>query len=135
MTTSHWHGAMSVPGAVDAEGCCADQPTRQACDCQPCPGRGNDGHGLTHCAECCFGSGVEADIDCPIHGEEPQGGCDCTELCGMGPTCPGGSLAGLPGSGCWRTKPTDASIAAGLRATVDAAAADRLAAGLRGERG
>lgn len=39
------------------------------CDCPPCPGRGIDGHGLTHCAECCFGSGVEADIDCPIHGE------------------------------------------------------------------
>lgn len=31
-------------------------------------------------------------------------GCDCTELCSMGPTCPGGALAGLPGSGCWRTK-------------------------------
>jgi hypothetical protein len=29
-------------------------------------------------------------------------GCDCTELCSMGPTCPGGMLAGLPGSGCWR---------------------------------
>jgi hypothetical protein len=22
----------------------------------------------------------------------------------MGPTCPGGSLARLPGSGCWRTQ-------------------------------
>lgn len=30
-------------------------------------------------------------------------GCDCTELCSMGPTCPGGMLAGLPGAGCWRT--------------------------------
>jgi hypothetical protein len=39
-----------------------------SCDCPPCPGRGNDGHGLTHCAECCFGSGVEADPDCPTHG-------------------------------------------------------------------
>ena len=38
------------------------------CDCPPCPGRGNDGHGLSHCAECCFGSGVEADIDCLVHG-------------------------------------------------------------------
>lgn len=38
------------------------------CDCPPCPGRGNDGHKMTHCAECCFGSGVEADIDCPVHG-------------------------------------------------------------------
>jgi hypothetical protein len=27
-------------------------------------------------------------------------GCDCTELCSMGPTCPGGILARLPGSGC-----------------------------------
>lgn len=34
---------------------------------------------------------------------EPRGGCDCTELCSMGPTCPGGMLAGLDGSGCWRT--------------------------------
>lgn len=25
---------------------------------------------MEHCAECCFGSGVEADIDCPIHGED-----------------------------------------------------------------
>lgn len=29
-------------------------------------------------------------------------GCDCTTLCSMGPTCPGGMLADLPGSGCWR---------------------------------
>lgn len=29
-------------------------------------------------------------------------GCDCIELCSMGPTCPGGMLARLPGSGCWR---------------------------------
>lgn len=39
------------------------------CGCPPCPGRGNDGHRMTHCAECCFGTGVEADLDCPIHGE------------------------------------------------------------------
>jgi hypothetical protein len=32
------------------------------------------------------------------------GGCHCTELCSMGPTCPGGMKAGLPGSGCWRTQ-------------------------------
>lgn len=32
-------------------------------------------------------------------------GCDCTELCEMGPTCPGGMLARLPGSGCWRVTP------------------------------
>lgn len=38
------------------------------CECPPCPGRGNDGHGLSHCAECCYGTGVVADIDCPIHG-------------------------------------------------------------------
>lgn len=35
-------------------------------------------------------------------------GCDCTELCSMGPTCPGGMLAGLDGSGCWRTNPPGA---------------------------
>lgn len=34
---------------------------------------------------------------------EAGDGCDCTELCSMGPTCPGGMLARLPGSGCWRT--------------------------------
>lgn len=42
------------------------------CECLPCPGRGNDGHGLTHCAECCFGTGVLVDLDCPVHGE-----CSC----------------------------------------------------------
>lgn len=35
-------------------------------------------------------------------------GCDCTELCSMGRTCPGGMLAGLPGSGCWRSDPSAA---------------------------
>ena len=40
----------------------------RACACPPCPGRGHDGHGLSHCAECCFGSGVIADEDCPMHG-------------------------------------------------------------------
>jgi len=34
---------------------------------------------------------------------EESEGCDCTELCAMGPTCPGGMLAGLPDAGCWRT--------------------------------
>jgi hypothetical protein len=36
--------------------------------------------------------------------EPIEEGCDCTELCEMGPTCPGGMLAGLPGSGCSRTR-------------------------------
>lgn len=54
---THWHGTASVPGPVDPDGCCADQP------------------------------------------------------------------------------PTAASIAAGLRAEVDRAAAERLTKGLRGERG
>lgn len=40
-------------------------------------------------------------------------GCDCTELCSMGPTCPGGMLAGLPGSGCWRTRDTAPGAAPG----------------------
>lgn len=57
------------------------EPTREAteCRCTPCPGRGNDGHGLTHCAECCFGSGVVAEIDCPTHGaarEAAEDGAD-----------------------------------------------------------
>lgn len=42
---------------------------RVICDCPPCPGRGHDGHGTTHCAECCFGTLVEADLDCPVHGD------------------------------------------------------------------
>lgn len=54
------------------------EPEPPDCRCEPCPGRGNDGHGMTHCAECCFGTGVVADIDCPIHGDpakaEPETG-------------------------------------------------------------
>ena len=38
-------------------------------------------------------------------------GCDCTELCEMGPTCPGGMLARLPGSGCWRSSENSTSPA------------------------
>lgn len=38
------------------------------CECPPCPGRGHDGHGMAHCAECCWGTGVEADPACPVHG-------------------------------------------------------------------
>lgn len=52
------------------------------------------------------GSAVPADA--PAEPDEDYGdgdGCDCTELCEMGPTCPGGSLAGLPGSGCYRAQP------------------------------
>lgn len=38
----------------------------EPCSCSPCRGRGNDGHGLSHCAECCFGTGVEEyDPGCP----------------------------------------------------------------------
>lgn len=42
-------------------------------------------------------------------GEPPDDltGCDCDELCSMGPTCPGGMLAGLEGAGCWRTTGRD----------------------------
>lgn len=36
-------------------------------------------------------------------------GCDCTELCGMGPTCPGGILARLPGAGCGRSRSDEKS--------------------------
>jgi len=46
------------------------EPTsEQACICPPCPGRGIDGHGMAHCAECCWGTGVEVDITCPEHGD------------------------------------------------------------------
>lgn len=41
------------------------------CECEPCPGRGYDGHGMAHCAECCFGTYVEADPACPVHGYLP----------------------------------------------------------------
>lgn len=46
-------------------------PVHGDCKCPPCPGRGNDGHRMTHCAECCFGTGVEADPACPVHGYMP----------------------------------------------------------------
>lgn len=62
-------------------------------------------------------------------------GCDCTELCDMGPTCPGGMLAQLPGSGCARMPaPSTPTVKAGIRHTADTDAATRLARGLRGER-
>lgn len=41
-----------------------------ACICEPCSGRGIDGHGMEHCAECCFGTGFVVDIDCPLHGAD-----------------------------------------------------------------
>jgi len=47
----------------------AERVLPEACHCLPCPGRGYDGHGMNHCAECCFGTGVEADLACPVHGE------------------------------------------------------------------
>lgn len=43
-------------------------------------------------------------------------GCDCKTLCAMGPTCPGGMLAGLDGSGCWRSpEPDQNDIPIGIR--------------------
>jgi hypothetical protein len=68
----------------------------EGCACPPCPGRGNDGHRMTHCAECCFGTRVEADEFCPIHGrgaglpEPSEGACPaCGEdkFIGHGPVC------------------------------------------------
>lgn len=59
------------------------------CHCLPCPGRGNDGHGLTHCAECCFGTGVEADTECPIHGLPSCEGWTC-QSCGADNFIPNG---------------------------------------------
>lgn len=53
-------------------------PDSAACHgCPPCPGRGNDGHGMTHCAECCFGTGVEAIYGCPVH-NPPDSAADDT---------------------------------------------------------
>lgn len=46
-----------------------DNDVPEECDCPPCPGKGLDGNGMNHCAECCWGSRVIADIDCPIHGK------------------------------------------------------------------
>lgn len=57
-----WHAATDHIAARIAEG------GTDECHCPPCSGRGSDGHGMNHCAECCFGSGVEADPDCPKHG-------------------------------------------------------------------
>lgn len=66
----HWHGFVAdLLRALDG----ATQDAR-TCHCPPCPGRGTDGHGMTHCAECCFGSGVEADEGCPVHGATQDGG-------------------------------------------------------------
>lgn len=65
------------------------------CEC----GRSIPGLGWASHSEAC---------DVPPEGAEVEDwtGCDCTELCSMGPTCPGGMLAGLPDSGCWRTPAT-----------------------------
>lgn len=50
---------------------------------------------------------------------EPENeGCDCTELCEMGPTCPGGMLAGLTGAGCWRTKAGCCTACGGIGADL-----------------
>lgn len=61
------HLARAVLAAV-AEALPAKAVAGDTCVCPPCPGRGTDGHGVNHCAECCWGTGVEADMDCPIHG-------------------------------------------------------------------
>jgi hypothetical protein len=45
-------------------------PAQPEC-CEPCPGRGTDGHGMEHCAECCYGTGVIADPECPTHAGVP----------------------------------------------------------------
>lgn len=50
-------------------------------------------------------------------GPVPEG-CDCAELCSMGPTCPGGMLARLPGSGCWRSRPDAEELAEFLAENV-----------------
>lgn len=52
LTEAEWR-AIPPPGwyAVGRAAVAADpaDTTREGCECPPCPGRGNDGHGLTHC--------------------------------------------------------------------------------------
>jgi hypothetical protein len=50
----------------------------------------------------------------PDDGQAANEDCGCTELCAMGPTCPGGMLARLPGSGCWRSSADGQAVAEGL---------------------
>lgn len=40
------------------------------CPCPPCPGKGYEGNGVNHCAECCFGTLVDVDLTCPVHGPD-----------------------------------------------------------------
>ena len=67
----------------------------------PCGYCGKDATGcpMVYCPTCPPGCEVVEHDD----EQEEAEGCDCAELCEMGPTCPGGMLARLPGSGCWRT--------------------------------
>lgn len=57
----------------------------------------------TVCGDAAEGDSVAAWLDLRAASGEALEGCDCTELCSMGPTCPGGMLADLPDSGCWRS--------------------------------
>ena len=92
-------------GAEKARTCCA---TVRGQDHRACAETAHNEHGVAMCA--CRGRGrvhaFEPGEACyPTRVLPPQGegaGCDCAELCSMGPTCPGGMLARLPGSGCWR---------------------------------
>jgi hypothetical protein len=66
--------------------------------CAPCPGRGVDGHGMSHCAECCYGTLVDADPACPVHGD-PR-----LHLDDVADVLPGRSFAGTTVDlrcGCW----------------------------------
>lgn len=61
-------------------------------------------HECGHAYPCLTIRALDAPAQPTDEADEDYGpGCDCTELCSMGPTCPGGTLAGLSGSGCWRT--------------------------------
>lgn len=94
-----WHGCTLLAGHEGYHSCSGYVTPPAPCACPPCPGRGNDGHGMTHCAECCFGTGVEADEDCPTHGRAAYATTvippvtPCVNKCGPGP-CPC-RLAGL----------------------------------------
>ena len=84
--------ARQLRAALDA----APAPTKH--NCSTCPDCIHDGNKCCGCYDdaCCQPEAPAATED------KADDGCDCVELCSMGPTCPGGILAGLDGAGCWR---------------------------------
>lgn len=100
---------------------------RTGCFCPPCPGRGTDGHGMEHCAECCFGTGVEADLSCPVHGLHinNQSGSDynlAEQIDGPAATVAGRDLVPFRGANANRFNDSTKSRNDGIRVTVAEAA-------------